>query len=89
MWIKILFAFGLVVLGLGTVRGKSSIKTYFQLKNSREILENTVSSLEQENEALQKEIIKLKHSPSYARKVLRDKYHLKEENERIIFFPDE
>ena len=88
MWIRVLAIFAVFVLGIGTLRGKSSIKTYWELKKSQKILEETVSSLQKENEKIQMEIIKLKNSPSYANKVLRDKYHLKEENENIIFFAD-
>ncbi|MGC5189163.1 septum formation initiator family protein, partial [Escherichia coli] len=61
---------------------------YFEIKKSREVLRQTVASLEQENETLAGEFERIRTSPSYARKVLRDKYHLTEEGEDIIFFAD-
>ena len=88
MWIRILLIFGIVVLSYGTIRGKRSIETYLALEKSKDILEKTIASLEDQNRQLLNEIKKLKGSPSYARKVLRDKYHLKEDNEKIIFFTE-
>ena len=87
-WTVILLAAGVVVLNIGMIRGKSSVQTYFDLKKSRKILEKTVAGLKEENQRLNQEIMRLRESPSYARKVLRDKYHLTEENEDIIFFAD-
>jgi len=79
---------GAVVLNVGIVRGDLSLTRYFELSKSRDVLRETVTKLEVETEAMQREIIKLKESPEYARKVLRDKYHETEENESIVFFAE-
>lgn len=78
--------FGVVVLGV--TRGETSLSRYRQLKSSRAVLEKTVEALRQENAALTNEIGKLKESPAYARKVLRDKYHVTEPDEDIVFFAE-
>ncbi len=77
-----------VVLAIGIFRGDHSIGRYFELRESREILTKTVGDLQSENTALSKEIVKLKQSKGYARKVLRDKFHITDEDEKIIFFAD-
>ena len=88
IWMPALLALGCLILGLGMVRGESTLKDYFELSKSREILKNTVENLKSENSDLSEEIVKLKKSPSYAKKVLRDKYHVTEPNENIIFFTE-
>ena len=86
MWVYcLLLSMGTVLL-FGTVRGESSIRTYLDLAQSRDILNDTVDGLKKENADLSKEITKIKQSPTYARKVLRDKYHVTDANEQIIFF---
>ena len=82
-----LAAFALV-LGVGILRGESSIENYIKLRKTRDILEKTVKNLESENRFLSQEVIKLQKSKSYARKVLRDKYHLTESDEYIEFFSE-
>jgi len=84
----LLLALGVVVISLGLIRGSSTIGTYYELKRSRELLRQTVAGLERENESIASEIEKIRTSSSYARKVLRDKYHLTEANEDIVFFAD-
>lgn len=76
------------VLGLGVIRGEKNILAYFELKESEELLLKTVEKLEKENRNLQEEIDKIENSPIYARKVLREKYHVTEPGESIIFFAD-
>lgn len=88
MWIKCFYIIAIAVVGTGILRGNKSVKTYFELRKSLKILEDTVLTLKKENEKLKLEIIKIKNSPSYAQKVLKDKYHLKEDSEKIIFFAD-
>lgn len=88
MLIRILFLMGMITLGFGIIRGESSIRSYFELKKSRKVLEETVHALQAQNNNIALEIDKIKSSPEYARKVLRDKYHVTDENEKIIFFPD-
>ena len=61
---------------------------YFKLQESRNILLETITKLEQETLLLEEEIHKIKNSKSYVHKILRDKYHLINEDEEIIFFAD-
>lgn len=78
----------IVVLTIGILRGELGFSQYFALKRSQVILENTIAALEEENKNLSQDIKKLKESSRYARKLLRDRYHLTEENEHIVFFSD-
>lgn len=83
--------FTVAIIGMLTsasFRGKSSLFSYFELEDSKLVLENALASIQKEIEALEKEIEKINHSQSYAKKVLRDKYHILEEDESIIFFAD-
>ena len=77
---------GALILNLGIWRGDSSIEDYMELHKSQGVLEDTVQNLESENASLNQEIMKLKDSPNYAKKILRDKYHITEQDENIIFF---
>jgi cell division protein FtsB len=70
------------------VRGEHSVSTYFSLKESQKVMSVAVTKLKAENSKLADEIVKLKKSKNYAKKVLRDKYHLTEEGEKIIFFAE-
>jgi cell division protein FtsB len=84
-------AAGIATLGvitLGIARGDTSLSRYWQLKKSRAVLEKAVDALRRENAALADEIVRLKESPSYAKKVLRDKYHVTEPDEDIVFFAE-
>jgi cell division protein FtsB len=88
MCIRIIYALTLVVLLVGTLRGEGSIFDYFKLQKSLGLLETTIAKLESSNNDLSEEIRKIKSSPDYARKVLRDKYHVTDPDEKIIFFAD-
>ena len=79
---------GFAVVSLGLLRGSSSIAGYFALKKSDAVLQQTVANLKKENEDLSNEILRIKSSPSYAQKVLRDKYHVTEPDEDIVFFAE-
>lgn len=87
-WLAALLVSGALVLGAGMLRGESSVDGYFELKDSREVLSETVERLRKENAALSEEIMRIKDSPSYARKVLRDKYHVTDPDEDIVFFAE-
>ncbi|MBC7658623.1 MAG: septum formation initiator family protein [Chitinophagaceae bacterium] len=86
MGVRLVYCLAISVLLIGTLRGETSIFDYFKLRKSRDVLEATVDKLKSGNEDLSEEIRKIKGSPEYARKVLRDKYHVTETNEKIIFF---
>src|SRR4051794_32686404 len=86
--LMLLLLAGMVIVNLGMLRGGSSISGYFDLKKSRDTLGQTVGNLKKENEEISAEIMRLKSSPSYAKKVLRDKYHVTEPDEDIVFFAE-
>jgi cell division protein FtsB len=79
---------GAAVVSLGLLRGASSLGRYRELQRSRDVLAATVDGLKRENDELAAEIMRLKKSPSYAKKVLRDKYHVTEPDEDIVFFAE-
>lgn len=83
-----LYVFATVVFVTGILRGETSFARYFSLTKSRVILQETVSSLRAENDQLAKEISMIRESKAYARKVLRDKYHVTDEDEKIIYYAD-
>jgi cell division protein FtsB len=88
MLFRALLISALIILVLGTARGEQSIKKYFELKNSRDILKSSLDQIKAQNSQLQDEIYKIKNSPQYAEKILRDRYHIKDQDENIIFFAD-
>lgn len=79
----------IAVIVIGVFRGQSSLTHYWQLKDSQSVLQKTVDELKHENAKLSEEIIKLKESPGYAKKTLKDKYHITEPDEDIVYFADE
>lgn len=86
--LRLLLSFGIVVFGIGIVRGRRSLTHNYRLERSAAVLRQQLVQLEAENRALANEINKIKNSRSYARKVLRDRYHLTEHGENIVFFAD-
>lgn len=86
--LHLLLIFGIIVLAVGIVRGHSSLTHKYRLERSAAVLRQQLDQLQAENKALADEINKIKNSPSYARKVLRDRYHLTENDENILFFAD-
>ena len=85
---RALIIYFLLVTLNGMIQGKQSIKGFFALKESHDLLFKTVEDLKNENETLETEITRITESADYANKVLRDKFHLVEENEELIFFDD-
>ena len=88
MGVRVIYGLTLIVLLIGTLRGEGSVFDYFKLRTSLVILEETIHKIEETNTQLNTEIFKIKKSPDYARKVLRDKYHITDSDEKIIFFAD-
>lgn len=88
MGVRLVYCLAVGVLLIGTLRGESSIFDFFKLRKSSDVLEATVEKLKSNNEELSNEIRRIRNSPEYARKVLRDKYHVTDANEKIIFFAD-
>lgn len=83
-----LVGFTFVVMNIGVFRGPSGISDFLELEKSREILHRAVDNIRLENEEISEEIARIKNSPSYAKKILRDKYHVTEVDEDIIFFAE-
>ncbi|MCX6117649.1 MAG: septum formation initiator family protein [Proteobacteria bacterium] len=83
-----LFVWATLVLLLSMYRGQSSVSLYLSLKDSEVVLSKTVDALRAENIRLEGEIHKIKTSKDYARKLLRDRYHITELDEKIVYFAD-
>jgi cell division protein FtsB len=83
-----LYCFATFVIVVGIFRGETSIARYFSLTKSKYILEETVANLKAENEHLSGEIHRIKESKDYARKILREKYHVTDDGEKIIYYAD-
>ena len=83
-----LYIFATAVITIGIMRGETSIGRYFALAKSKTILQEAVTELETENTNLATEIERIKESKSYARKVLRDKYHVTDDDEKIVYYAD-
>lgn len=85
---KIWMCLAIVVLVVGIVRGDGAGENYLALRKSRDRLLEAVEKLKQETENLEHEIIKIKTSKDYAKKIFKDRYHSTEEGETIVFFAD-
>lgn len=83
-----LVGFTFIVMNIGIFRGPSGVNDFLELEKSREVLSRAVDNLRIENEGITEEIARIKNSPSYAKKILRDKYHVTEVDEDIIFFAE-
>lgn len=88
MGLRVLLLFGVIVLLVGVWRGENSITHSYHLQRSAEILRQHIAQLTAGNKRLADEINKLHNSKSYAQKVLRDRYHLVDDDENIVFFAD-
>ncbi len=88
MGVRFIYALTILVLLVGTLRGEGTILDFFKLRKSLGLLDSTVERLQASNQDISEEIRKIRSSPDYARKVLRDKYHVKDPDEKIIFFAD-
>lgn len=78
---------GVSVLVIGILRGGNS-ENYIALGKSRDRLLEAVAKLRKETSDLEEEILKIKTSKEYAKKVYKDKYHATEPGENIVFFAD-
>jgi cell division protein FtsB len=88
VFFRVLLVLIAMTLVIGNWRGENVLATYFSLIESRNNLEKAVGKLEAESEDLQNEVVKITTSKSYADRILKDKYHITGEGERIIFFAD-
>ena len=76
------------VLVNGLIQGKHTITNFFALKDTVKFLEERVDGLKSHNATILTEIEKIEKSKSYAKKVLKERYHVLDEGEKIIFFED-
>lgn len=84
----ILSVLTICMLLVGIIQGKISFADYWLLKEKRDLYAQKVKNLEEETQELELEIERVSYSKQYARKILREKYHLLEENEKIFFFSE-
>ena len=61
---------------------------YLKLSQSSQTLEERLEELRNKNSQLKEEIEKIRNSKNYATKALRERYHLTEKDEKIIFFSE-
>ena len=59
---------------------------FSKLINKKQILTEVVQQLKKENEILMTEIDRINNSSEYAKKVFKEKYHILNENEQMLFF---
>lgn len=79
------FYFAGFVFLLGITRGNNNALVYYQLKSKKHDLENRISEISQNNETISLDIQRIKEFPQYARRLLKDKFHLTEEGEKLVF----
>lgn len=77
-----------VALFSGIYQNKEAYKEYRKLKNAEIHLQNKVDSLNNQIETMQSEIDNIRSSAVYAKKILKDKYHVTDDDETIIFFDE-
>lgn len=82
----LLTVFFYTVLMIGILRGERSLSDYLALKHKRQVLQTAVDSLTDEIHHLSSEIHRIEHSPEYAKRILRDKYHILGNGEQMILF---
>ncbi|MCB9228166.1 MAG: septum formation initiator family protein [Deltaproteobacteria bacterium] len=86
--IRMMILAAILIIGLSTLRGNSGLMDYFELRHSRDSLQVSIETLESEIRYLETETERIEKSPDYARKVLRELFHVTEEDETIVFFAD-
>ncbi len=84
----LIMLYGAVVLNVGLSQGDGFYRQFIALKESEEKLKNALTNLEKGNQELEEELVRLRDSKTYAERVLRDKYHVRKDNEIILFFDD-
>ena len=84
----ILIGLGLYSVVLSTLRGSGELFKYMSLQKNFHSLEMSIANLRLEAEELENEIHRITNSKEYAKKVFRDKYHITNKGESIMFFAD-
>ena len=75
-----------MVLTISSLKGLQGALRFSQLQKSRDLLIQANQKLEKEIKTINYEIEKIDKSKAYVRKQLKDRYHLTEKGEHIIFF---
>lgn len=87
-------SYRLIILGasllflLGIFRGPNPIAPFLELTKSHDVLKRSIEITKAKADRISSEIKRIEENPEYARKVLKDKYHITDENESIVFFAD-
>ncbi len=76
------------LLTIGIVRGSVDTLRYFELKKSLTELQQATHELKNENKNIEIEVLNIKTSPQYAKKILKDRFHMTEDNEDLVFMAD-
>lgn len=76
------------LLTIGIVRGSIDTLRYFELKKSLTELQQATYELRNENKNIELEVLNIKTSPQYAKKILKDRFHMTEDNEDLVFMAD-
>lgn len=86
--VSYLFLIASLLLWANFFQGKTSFSDYLALQKSQGRLKEAVIALDEEIKLLEEEIHKLEVSKDYAKKKLKERYHLTESQESIIFFDE-
>jgi cell division protein FtsB len=81
--------FGCFILATGIFRGQHTWKNYRELQAKKVELVAIVEKIKASNLVVKNELDLIKNQKTYARKVLKDRYHKVNDDEEIIFFDDE
>jgi cell division protein FtsB len=76
------------LLSIGIVRGSIDTLRYFELKKSLAELQQATYDLKNDNKNIELEVLNIKTSPQYAKKILKDRFHMTEDNEELVFMAD-
>ena len=88
MSLKVIIIMLSITLVAGILKTRNNISSYIALNKSCQVLEKTIQELEQDIRGLEEEILRINQSKSYVSKLLKDRYHIVNENEEILFLAD-
>jgi cell division protein FtsB len=76
------------LLAWGTFHGETSFADYFFLKEKRDLYKKKIQALEAETQSIALEIERVEGSEAYAKKILKDKYHVLADGEKVLLFSE-
>ena len=71
-----------------SLKNGNTIAHYYELKESEKLLEETIKTLESDVVDLETKLTRIKNSPEYAKKFLKDKYNITEKGETFVYYKD-